>query len=79
MSAGLAIRCWAISVPIETIMATTGRSREDAMKEFTKGNPQGRLIRPEEVADAVLWLASPTAGSINGQAIAIAGGEVLAG
>ena len=68
-----------IAQAVETIMAKTGRSREDAMKEFTKGNPQGRLIRPEEVADAVLWLASPTAGSINGQAIAIAGGEVLAG
>jgi Dehydrogenases with different specificities (related to short-chain alcohol dehydrogenases) len=68
-----------IARAIDTIMAKTGRSREDAMKEFTKGNPQGRLIRPEEVADAVLWLASPAAGSINGQAIAIAGGEVLAG
>lgn len=68
-----------IAQAIETIMARTGRSCEDAMKEFTKNNPQGRLIRPEEVADAVLWLASPAAGSINGQAIAIAGGEVLAG
>ncbi|WP_395516876.1 SDR family NAD(P)-dependent oxidoreductase [Pseudorhizobium flavum] len=68
-----------IAQAIETIVAKTGRSREDAMKEFTKSNPQGRLIRPEEVADAVLWLASPAAASINGQAIAIAGGEVLAG
>jgi len=49
------------------------------MTEFTRNNPQGRLIRPEEVADAILWLASPAADSINGQAIAIAGGEVLAG
>lgn len=68
-----------IAQAIETIVAKTGRSRENAMKEFTKSNPQGRLIRPEEVADAVLWLASPAAASINGQAIAIAGGEVLAG
>ncbi|HEV7417580.1 MAG TPA: SDR family NAD(P)-dependent oxidoreductase [Tianweitania sediminis] len=68
-----------IAQAIETIVAKAGRSREDAMKEFTKSNPQGRLIRPEEVADAVLWLASPAAASINGQAIAIAGGEVLAG
>ncbi|HEX2147585.1 MAG TPA: SDR family NAD(P)-dependent oxidoreductase [Pseudorhizobium sp.] len=68
-----------IAQAVETIMAKTGRSREDAMREFTKSNPQGRLIRPQEVADAVLWLTSPAAGSINGQAIAIAGGEVLAG
>ena len=44
-----------------------------------QANPQGRLVTPEEVADAVLWLASPGAASINGQAIAVAGGEVMAG
>ena len=37
------------------------------------------LFRPAEVADCVLWLASPGASSINGQAIAVAGGEVMAG
>ena len=61
---------------IETIVAKTGRTPEQALSEFTKSNPQGRLIKPEEVADTVLWLASPTAASINGQAIAVAGGEV---
>ncbi|MCY1315245.1 putative ketoacyl reductase [compost metagenome] len=64
---------------IETIVNKTGRTPADALKEFTKSNPQGQLVKPEEVADAVLWLASPTAGSITGQAIAVAGGEVLAG
>ncbi|MGO4436695.1 SDR family NAD(P)-dependent oxidoreductase [Rhizobium sp. RAF56] len=64
---------------IETIVAKTGRSREAALTEFTKSNPQGRLVKPQEVADTVLWLASPGAASINGQAIAVAGGEVLAG
>ena len=64
---------------IETIVAKTGRSREEATREFTKGNPQGRLVRPEEGAAAVLWLASAAAGSITGQATATAGGEVLAG
>ncbi len=68
-----------IARSIENIVAKTGRSEEQALKEFTKSNPQGRLIKPEEVADAVLWLASPGAESINGQAIAVAGGEVLAG
>jgi NAD(P)-dependent dehydrogenase (short-subunit alcohol dehydrogenase family) len=64
---------------IETIIAKTGRTAEQALAEFTKSNPQGRLVKPEEVADTVLWLASPGAASINGQAIAVAGGEVQAG
>lgn len=68
-----------IARSIETIVEKTGRTAEQALKEFTKGNPQGRLVKPEEVADTVLWLASPGAASINGQAIAVAGGEVLAG
>lgn len=68
-----------IARSIETIGAKTGRSPQDALKEFTKHNPQGRLVQPEEVADTVLWLASPAAQSINGQAIAVAGGEVLSG
>jgi NAD(P)-dependent dehydrogenase (short-subunit alcohol dehydrogenase family) len=68
-----------IARSIETIVAKTGRTAEQAMAEFTKSNPQGRLVRPEEVADTVLWLASPSAASINGQAIAVAGGEVLGG
>jgi NAD(P)-dependent dehydrogenase (short-subunit alcohol dehydrogenase family) len=68
-----------ISRSIEEIVAKTGRSPEEALKEFVKANPQGRLVKPAEVADTVLWLVSPGAQSINGQAIAIAGGEVMAG
>jgi len=64
---------------VETIVAKTGRSEELAKAELIKSNPQGRLVRPEEVADAVLWLASPGAASINGQAIVVAGGEVMVG
>jgi NAD(P)-dependent dehydrogenase (short-subunit alcohol dehydrogenase family) len=62
---------------IETIVKKTGRSAEEARAELAKGNPQGRLIQPEEVADAVLWLAGANAASITGQAIAVAGGEVM--
>lgn len=66
-----------IAQAIETIMAKTGRSAAEALAEFTKSNPQGRLVKPEEVADTVLWLAMPGSASINGQAIVVAGGEVL--
>lgn len=68
-----------IEQAIAAISQKTGRSAEEALAEFTKSNPQGRLIRPEEVAETVLWLASPGAASITGQAIAISGGEVMAG
>lgn len=68
-----------IEQAIVAISEKTGRSREEALAEFTKANPQGRLIRPAEVAETVLWLVSPGAASITGQAIAISGGEVMAG
>jgi NAD(P)-dependent dehydrogenase (short-subunit alcohol dehydrogenase family) len=61
---------------IENIIKKTGRSREQAIAELAKHNPQGRLIAPSEVADAVLWLCGEGAGAITGQAIAVAGGEV---
>jgi NAD(P)-dependent dehydrogenase (short-subunit alcohol dehydrogenase family) len=64
---------------VATIVAKTGRSNETAKAELAKSNPQGRLVTPGEVSDAVLWLASPGASSINGQAVVVAGGEVMAG
>lgn len=68
-----------IAASIAAIVEKTGRTPDEALAEFTKSNPQGRLVKPEEVADSVVWLASPGAASINGQAIVIAGGEVMAG
>ena len=50
-----------------------------ALATFAGANPQGRLVTPQDVADTVLWLASPGSASINGQAIVVAGGEVMAG
>ena len=60
---------------IDNIVATTGRSREEALAEIVKVNPQGRLIQPEEVADTVIWLCRQE--SMNGQAIVVAGGEIM--
>jgi NAD(P)-dependent dehydrogenase (short-subunit alcohol dehydrogenase family) len=68
-----------IDKAVATIVAKTGRGEDSARAELAKANPQGRLVTPEEVADAVAWLASPGAASINGQAIVVAGGEVMAG
>jgi 3-hydroxybutyrate dehydrogenase len=61
---------------IDNIMKKTGRSHEEAAAELAKHNPQGRLVTPAEVADTVLWLCGEGAGSITGQAIAVAGGEI---
>lgn len=65
-----------VSASIDNIMKKTGRSREQALGELARHNPQGRLVRPEQVADAVLWLCGENAGAITGQAIAVAGGEI---
>ncbi|GCC49547.1 hypothetical protein chiPu_0033942 [Chiloscyllium punctatum] len=61
------------------IVAKTGRSEQEARAALAKVNPMQRLVTPEEVADAILWLASEGASSINGQAVAVAGGEVFTG
>jgi 3-hydroxybutyrate dehydrogenase len=61
---------------LDRIVAKTGRSRDEALAELVKHNPQKRLVVPEEVADAVLWLCGEGARSVTGQAIAVAGGEL---
>ena len=61
---------------IDNIMKKTRRSREQAIAELSKHNPQGRLIARKEVADTVLWLCGEGASAITGQAIAVAGGEI---
>jgi NAD(P)-dependent dehydrogenase (short-subunit alcohol dehydrogenase family) len=61
---------------VDNIVAKTGRSAAAAEAALLATNPQRRLIRPDEVASAVLWLCVPGSEAITGQAIAIAGGEV---
>jgi NAD(P)-dependent dehydrogenase (short-subunit alcohol dehydrogenase family) len=60
---------------IDAIVSKTGRTRADAASTFTGVNPLGRLVSPNEVAAAALWLASDAAAAVTGQAIAIDGGE----
>ncbi|WP_416049111.1 SDR family NAD(P)-dependent oxidoreductase [Cupriavidus basilensis] len=64
---------------VANIVRKTGRTEAQARAELAKGNPQGRLVQPDEVADAVAWLCQPSASAITGQSIAVAGGEVMAG
>lgn len=62
---------------IANVIAKTGRTAEEARAEFASGNPQGRIVQPEEVADTVLWLSGQGAASVNGQSIAVCGGETM--
>ena len=62
---------------LDKIVEATGRSRDEALDEIVKWNPQKRLIEPREVADTVLWLLDRNSSSITGQAIAVAGGEIM--
>ncbi len=66
-----------VRVAARNIMEKTGRSEDEALRAFTKDNPMNRLITPQEVADSVAWLCGEGAGSTNGQAIVIDGGECI--
>src|SRR5262252_8465045 len=62
---------------IAGIAAKTGRSAAEAREILSARNPQKRMVQPEEVANAVVWLCLPGSEAITGQSIAIAGGEVM--
>lgn len=62
---------------VERISQTSGRTPEQALTELIRSNPQGRLVKAAEVASAVAWLSLPESTSITGQAIVVAGGEVM--
>jgi NAD(P)-dependent dehydrogenase (short-subunit alcohol dehydrogenase family) len=59
----------------DAIAKKTGRGTAEAIDHFARTNPSGRLITPEEVANAALWLCSDGASAVTGQAITIAGGD----
>lgn len=64
-----------VAESVARIVAKTGRGEDEARAELAKHNPQKRLVQPAEVAAAVLALCLPGSAAINGQAIAVDGGE----
>ncbi len=63
---------------LERIVASTGLSYEEALAAILDTTPQKRLITPEEVAAAVVWLCGDSAGGVNGQPIVMDGGGLRA-
>jgi NAD(P)-dependent dehydrogenase (short-subunit alcohol dehydrogenase family) len=44
-------------------------------QRMAAGIPLGRAAKPEEIAEAVMWLLSPAAGYITGSVLAVSGGR----
>jgi NAD(P)-dependent dehydrogenase (short-subunit alcohol dehydrogenase family) len=62
---------------VANIVDKTGASKDEARAQLLESNPQGRFVSPVEVAEAAAWLVNSKAGAITGQAIVVAGGEVM--
>lgn len=53
------------------------RRNPDLEEKFVRDIPAGRLGRPEEIADAVIWLCSPGASFMAGHALLVDGGFTI--
>ncbi len=62
---------------VDAIKDRAGISADEAKQIMVQSNRHNRLIAPEEVAAAALWLCQPGSESVNGQEIMIAGGQVV--
>lgn len=54
--------------------ATSGQTESEIEASWTKEIPLARLGRPEEIAHAIIWLASERASFVTGQTILVDGG-----
>ena len=61
---------------IEVMAEKLESTPELVRAKFEARSPLDRLLEPEEVAGAIVFLASEDAGAVNGQAITVCGGEL---
>jgi NAD(P)-dependent dehydrogenase (short-subunit alcohol dehydrogenase family) len=61
---------------VRELMAAKKVSHDEARAMILRVIPRGVMTTPDEVADAVVWLCTPSASAITGQAIVVAGGEI---
>ena len=61
---------------IKTQMNDLGKSRQEIMKKWINDIPLGRLGRPQELANLVVFLASDKANYITGVVVQVYGGFV---
>lgn len=61
---------------VASVTAKTGKTSDEVIAQYVKDVPMARLIKPEEVAAAVLYLCSNDAGAVTGTAMTVAGGEI---
>lgn len=54
-----------------------GISLEESRRNFTGNSPLGRMVLPQNIADAVLFLASDSAASITGEDLNVSAGTVM--
>ena len=49
----------------------------EALKAMERSIPMERVGRPEEIANAVLWLCSDAASYVTGQSVSVDGGFIM--
>jgi len=64
-----------IQTPMSDQMVAAGQG--DALKAMEKSIPMGRVGRPGEIANVVLWLCSDAASYVTGQSISVDGGFIM--
>jgi len=71
------IRVNAVSAGVVETGALEHFPQKDAMLELGKRNPAGRIVSPEDIAGAVMFLCSPEAEMIRGHTLVVDGGWSL--
>ncbi len=62
---------------VREIAHAQGISEDEALRQFTSNSPLGRIVPPEDIAAAAVFLASEKAASITGEDLNVSSGTVM--